>query len=46
MRKLAEELRLEAARRIEDRRTKCAQIVSAASALELLRRKIGGPDVA
>lgn len=45
LRKLAQDLRIEAARRVEEKRVKCAQIVNAANALELLRRKLGGSDV-
>lgn len=45
MRKLAEQLRVEAARRLDEKRVKCAQIMRAASGLELLRRKLGGSDV-
>ena len=44
MRALAEQVRLEAAHRLEDKRAKCAQLVRAAGGLELLRRKLGGPD--
>ena len=42
MRKLAEQLRQEASRRAEVKREKCAQIVMAATGLELLKRKLGG----
>jgi hypothetical protein len=45
LRKFAQQLRDEAARRVTEKRVKCAQILSAASALELLRRKLGGSDV-
>lgn len=45
LRKLAQLLRLEAASQVEAKRVKCAQILNAANALELLRRKLGGSDV-
>lgn len=44
LRKLAEMLRVEEKQRLEAKRQKCAQILSAASGLELLRRKLGGPN--
>ena len=44
LRKLAEQLRIEDARRLDEKRQKCAQILRAASGLELLRRKLGGPN--
>ncbi len=42
LRKLAEELRKETAQTVADKRTKCAQILTAATGLSLLRRKLGG----
>lgn len=42
MRKLAEQLRQEAAQQQAAKRTKCAQIVTAAAGLDLLLRKLGG----
>jgi len=44
LRKLAALLRQENTRRQEETRTKCAQILTAASGLDLLRRKLGGHD--
>lgn len=40
LRKLAEALRVEQARRNEEKRTKCAQLVRAATGLSLLQRKL------
>ena len=42
LRKLAEQIRQEGTRRQDDKRTKCAQILTAATGLDLLRRKLGG----
>lgn len=44
LRKLAEELRKESSQVQTDKRTKCAQILTAATGLSLLRRKLGGTD--
>lgn len=44
LRKLAEQLRQEAAQRTAAKREKCAQIVVAAGALALLKQKLGGRD--
>lgn len=44
LRKLATLIRQEEARRQDEKRTKCAQILTAASGLDLLRRKLGGRD--
>jgi hypothetical protein len=44
LRKLAAELRQESARRQNEKRVKCAQIITAATGLDLLRRKLGGRD--
>lgn len=41
LRKLAEELRQEEARRAEARQRKCAQIMTAATGLTVLRQKLG-----
>jgi len=41
LRKLATEVRREAEHQAETKRVKCAQIVEAASGLEILRRKLG-----
>jgi len=46
LRKLAEQIREEAAQRNTDKRKKTAQIVDAATGLALLRRKFGGGHVA
>jgi hypothetical protein len=43
LRNLAASLRKESARRKEATRQKCAQIVTAATGLDLLRRKLGVP---
>ena len=45
LRKLAQQLRLEAEGQAEAKRVKCAQMLRAANALELLRRKLGGSNV-
>ena len=45
LRDLADVLRKEAARRQETKRVKCAQLVSAATGLALLQRKLGGRHV-
>jgi len=45
LRALAEQVRLEAAHRLEDKRAKCAQLLRAAGGLELLRQKLGGSHV-
>ena len=42
LRKLAEQIREEAAQRDSDKRRKVAQIVNAATGLVFLRNKIGG----
>ena len=45
MRALAEQVRLEAARRLDSKREKCAQLLRAARGIELLRQKLGGAHV-
>ena len=42
LRKLAAELRQESARRQNEKRVKCAQIITAATGLDLLRRERRG----
>lgn len=46
LRNLAEQIRQEAGRRESEKRAKCAQIVTAAMGLALLRRKLGDCNVA
>lgn len=41
LRKLATEVRNEAARQTAEKNAKCAQIIKAATGLEVLRRKLG-----
>lgn len=46
LRKLAQQLRDAEAAREAATNEKCAQVMRAATGLQLLRRKLGGPDVA